>query len=129
MGQRCVEHQPTVLVVEDEPLIRIVATEALDGAGYCVLEAGDGDEALDVLASHNDVQLLFTDLNLPGSIDGLRLAEIVHQRWPHIRLLVTSGHRRLRDDQIPDAGHFVAKPYRLSTLVADVRQLIEGASK
>ena len=129
MGQRHVEQRPTVLVVEDEPLVRIVAAEVLDEAGYCVLEAGDGDEALDVLASHGEVQLLFTDLNLPGSIDGLALAEIVHRRWPHIRLLVTSGRRRLSDGQIPDDGHFVAKPYQLSRLVAEVQTMIGGHSE
>lgn len=92
-----------------------------------MLEAGDGDEALDMLASHGEVQLLSPDGNLLGSIDGLALAEIVHQRWPHIRLLVTSAHRRLRDDQLPDDGHFVAKPYRLSSVVAEIQHMIGGS--
>ena len=80
-----------VLLVEDEVLVRLVACDGLEAAGFTVVEANDAQEALDVLASRSDIGVLFTDVNMPGALDGLDLAELVHLRWPHIKLVVTSG--------------------------------------
>ncbi len=104
---------PVVLVVEDEPLVRMTAVDELEEAGFQVLEAANDDVAMTALeARSKEVQVLFTDVNMPGSTDGLALAEQVHRRWPHIRLLISSSYARPYPDEIPDDGHFVPKPYR-----------------
>lgn len=91
------EVKTRILVVEDETLIRMVGAEILEDAGFDVLEAADADEALRILQAHDDVLLLFSDVDMPGSMDGLDLARVVHERWPDIRLLLTSGrHERKR---------------------------------
>lgn len=114
---------PVVLVVEDEPLVRMTAADELDEAGFLVLEAKNADEAIAVLEAHSDeVQVLFTDVDMPGSMNGMDLAEQVYQRWPHVLLLISSGYARPHPDEIPDHGHFLPKPYRGATLV---RQIVE----
>ena len=103
-----------VLLVEDEPLIRFVSSESLKETGFEVIEAADADEALSVLKSRGDVGLLFTDVNMPGSLDGMALAELVHQQWPSIKLVVTSG--RGITEPVPDDGRFLGKPYELKAM-------------
>jgi CheY-like chemotaxis protein len=102
---------PVVLVVEDEALIRMGAADQLERNGYEVLEAGSAAEALAILKARPEVQVLFTDIDMPGELDGMELAERVHQRWPKVLLLVTSGRSSLKDADIPDHGMFLAKPY------------------
>src|SRR5829696_17709 len=110
-----------VLVVEDEPLVRMTAADELEEAGFQVLEAMNADEALKVLEARSDeVQVLFTDVDMPGSMDGMALAEQVYQRWPHVLLLISSGYARPHPDEIPDHGHFVPKPYIGATLVRHI---------
>ncbi|WP_210492509.1 response regulator [Microvirga antarctica] len=114
-----------VLVVEDELLLRINAVDMLEDEGFAVLEASSADEALTLLAECcDDVAVLFTDINMPGALDGLALARIVHERWPHIWPLVTSGGTTLRDDQVPDHGKFLHKPYRATQLTSAVRDVL-----
>jgi two-component system, response regulator PdtaR len=116
---------PVVLLVEDEPLVRMTAADELDDAGFRVLEAKNADEALVVLEAHSDeVQVLFTDVNMPGSMDGMALAERVYQRWPHVLLLISSGYARPHPDEIPDHGRFVPKPYRGETLVRHITEMM-----
>src|ERR687890_2489377 len=110
MGQRQ-NDRPVVLLVEDEPLVRMFGADVLEEAGFEVVEAVDGDEALAVLGARPDIAVLFTDINMPGSLDGLDLARVVHERRPDIKLLIASGKVRPSEDQIPDAGRFLAKPY------------------
>jgi CheY-like chemotaxis protein len=83
-----------ILVVEDEALIRLWATDLLEENGFSVLEAKDADAALKILESRPDVKLLFTDVQMPGSLNGMELAREVHARWPHILLVITSGRER-----------------------------------
>ncbi|MDO6414096.1 response regulator [Sphingomonas sp. BIUV-7] len=116
---------PTVLVVEDEVFIRMVSVDALSDAGYEVLEAENADEALALLKGAGNIDVLFTDIRMPGEMDGLELAERVHVCWPKIKLLVTSGHRRLSDDEIPDAGRFIGKPYSLDAVVQNIQGMFE----
>ncbi|MBD2749406.1 response regulator [Microvirga sp. BT688] len=118
--------RPTVvLLVEDEPLVRMTAADDLDDAGFRVLEAKNADEALVVLEAHSDeVQVLFADVNMPGSMDGMALAERVYQRWPHVLLLISSGYARPHPDEIPDHGRFVPKPYRGETLVRRITEMM-----
>jgi two-component system, response regulator PdtaR len=114
-----------VLVVEDEPILRYNAVDMLEEAGFSVLEASNADEALRLLETRaHEVGALFTDIHMPGSMDGMGLTRTVVERWPHVALLVTSGHARLRDHDIPDAGHFIGKPYRFSDVVKLIGQSI-----
>jgi DNA-binding NtrC family response regulator len=116
---------PVVLLVEDEPLVRMATADDLEEAGFQVLEAANADVALAVLEARSDeVQVLFTDVDMPGSLDGLSLAENVHVRWPHISLLIASGYHRLHPDQLPDSGRFLPKPYCMNAVVHQIRQQI-----
>ena len=123
MGQDARE-RAVVLLVEDEPLVRMFGADVLEEAGYEVVEAVDGDAALKVLEARADVDVLFTDVNMPGSLDGLGLARVVHERRPDIKLLIASGQVRLADDEIPDSGRFLAKPYAPHDILREVRNLI-----
>jgi two-component system, response regulator PdtaR len=118
----------TILVVEDEALIRIWATDLLEENGFSVLEAKDADAALKLLQSRHDVKLLFTDVQMPGSLNGMELAREVHSRWPHILLVITSGRERPTRAQIPDDGRFVAKPYSGEELLGQIKDLIYKSS-
>jgi len=119
-------HQlPVVLLVEDEPLVRMAAADDLQDAGFHVLEAANADVALAVLEScSNDVQVLFTDIDMPGSMNGLDLAENVQQRWPHISLLISSAYHRPGLETLPDDGRFVPKPYCSDDVVQQIRELV-----
>ncbi|WP_277980672.1 response regulator [Sphingomonas phyllosphaerae] len=121
MGQVC---GTTVLLVEDELFVRMIGADALSEAGYRVIEASDADEALARLERSADVQVLFTDIRMPGSMDGLQLASEVHRRWPSIRILLTSGDTRPTRATIPDDGRFLAKPYRFEALSRELDQLL-----
>lgn len=116
----------TILVVEDDVLIRMLGTDILEEAGFEVLEASNADEAVEMLGKHPDVRLLFSDVEMPGSMDGVDLARLVHERWPAVRLLLTSGHYRLRDAAVPDDGRFIHKPWTPETLIGKVRALLNG---
>jgi two-component system, response regulator PdtaR len=120
---------PTVLVVEDEPLVQVLAREGLEDAGFRVLPAWTAEEALRVLEEQADhIQVLFTDVDMPGRMDGLGLAEEVHRRWPHIVLLLASGYARPSEEAIPDEGHFVPKPYTSRVIVEHINALMQGRS-
>ena len=108
--------QYTVLVVDDEPFIRMVAIDALEGEGMLVLEAGDAEEAVELLTRHPEVDLLFTDINMPG-LDGVKLAERAIKLRPQIRLIVSSGREYRTDQSLPDNGKFLPKPYGPGQLV------------
>jgi len=90
--QRDASHRPVVLVVEDEVLLRMDAAEVIQSAGFDVLEARSADEAISILEQRNDIRLIFTDINMPGSMDGVKLAHFVKNRWPPIKIIATSGH-------------------------------------
>jgi CheY-like chemotaxis protein len=130
MAQSAINDPPVVLLVEDELLVRITAADELEEAGFQVLEAANADVALKVLEAHSaEVQVLFTDVNMPGSMDGMELAEQVHVRWPHVLLLIASGYARPHPDEIPDHGRFIPKPYRAATLVRQISELMDPAEK
>ncbi|GEO16583.1 response regulator [Microvirga aerophila] len=128
MGRAENDDPPVVLLVEDEPLVRMTAADELEEAGFHVLEAANADVALAVLEARSDeVQVLFTDVHMPGSMDGMALAEQVHGRWPHVRLLISSGYARPKADEIPDDGRFVPKPYRAATIASQIHELVRMA--
>jgi CheY-like chemotaxis protein len=118
----------TVLVVEDELFIRAAAAEMLTDAGFNVLQAKHAAEALVVFEQHDDIAVLFTDINMPGSMDGLRLAEVVKQRRPPIQILVTSGLIEPNIGDLPDGGKFIRKPYDFDKLKRTIRELANTAT-
>jgi two-component system, response regulator PdtaR len=113
----------TILMVEDEALVRVLGAAMLIDAGFRVVEAGDSDEALEFLESDCDVQLLFTDVSLPGAIDGLALAQRVRERWPRIGIIVVSGKSLSRPAELPTGSRFYRKPYDEAALVRHAREL------
>ncbi|MFM9847496.1 MAG: response regulator [Hyphomicrobiaceae bacterium] len=116
-------HNPTVLVVEDDVLIRLSAADALRSAGFAVVEAATGDEAVAVLGSSAAVDVVFTDIQMPGSIDGLGLAQFVRQTRPDLKIVVTSGHA----PEWPSrdlADVFIGKPYSLDRVVERIKGLL-----
>ena len=115
-----------VLVVEDEPLVRIAAADALVDRGIMAREAGNASEALQALDNHPQIGVVFTDINMPGEPNGLGLAEQVSVERPDVEIIVTSGARQLRDEDLPDDGVFLAKPYSAERLVQVVEQKLQG---
>jgi CheY-like chemotaxis protein len=116
--------QKTVLVVEDEILIRIDTAESLRDVGFEVVEAEDGDEALAIMEGRDDVALIVTDINMPGAIDGLELVRRVHKRNPRIGLIVTSGAMHITPSDLPPRGLFVSKPYAAHVVAMTARRLL-----
>lgn len=112
-----------VLVVDDEPILRLNAAEAFKDVGCEAYEAGQSDEALAILDQHPEISVLFTDINMPGDQDGLALAAIVHARRPDVSLIITSGREQPAPVTIPDDGQFIPKPYRLDELAGIVTAL------
>jgi DNA-binding NtrC family response regulator len=118
------EKRCRILVVEDETTVRMIGSDALADAGYEVLEAATADEAVHLLESVGEVHVLFTDVRMPGSMNGIELAKLVRERWPEMRILVTSG------DTWPPKGpafenvRFLAKPYRVDVLQKNVDDLL-----
>ena len=100
-----------VLIVEDEPLIRMGTVYLIEDAGFEVYEAGSADAAIALLELHREIRLIVTDVDMPGSMDGLKLAHAVRDRWPPIKIIVTSGRDRIGPHDLPEGGRFFAKPY------------------
>jgi CheY-like chemotaxis protein len=113
-----------ILVAEDDEVLRLYASELLEDHGYSVLEAENAEQALAILTQRSDVGLLFTDVQMPGAYDGMDLSRQVHERWPHVRLIITSGRERPSRSEIPDDGRFLAKPYRARELLAQIDDLM-----
>ncbi|MET4634712.1 response regulator [Kaistia sp. UC242_56] len=106
-----------VLVVEDEPLIRMSAVDLVEEAGFKAVEADNADEALAILQSGEPIHGVFTDIDMPGSIDGVGLANVVRKQWPGIVILVASGKRRVSEVQLPDGAHYFPKPYDAKSII------------
>ncbi len=115
---------PTVLIVEDEFIIALGAAELLQSAGYETVEASNADEAVAVLESRPDIGVVFTDVRMPGSMDGLALAQWVRNRWPPIKIIVTSGHLAVKEGDLPAGGVFIPKPYTDRAVASALSDLI-----
>jgi CheY-like chemotaxis protein len=113
-----------VLVVEDEMLLRMRAVDMVEDAGYVPVEAVDADEALAILQSRSDIALLFTDVQMPGSMTGLQLALAVHERWPRIRIILASGQLKLSKSEIPENSRFFGKPLDSGEMIAEIREML-----
>jgi two-component system, response regulator PdtaR len=118
---------PVILIVEDEFLLRMNAVEMIEAAGYDVLEAGNADEAIAILETRRDIHVVFTDIHMPGSMDGLKLARFVRDRWPPIKIIATSGALALRDGDLPEGGIFLSKPYT-AEMITDTIGGLTGAA-
>ncbi len=115
----------TILVVEDEFLIRMVATDILTSAGFMVIEASHADQAVSILRSRAcDVHALFTDVHMPGSMDGLMLTHHTRRNWPWISLLVTSGRAIPHVAEMPHGSRFLQKPYEPAKLLEHLHEMV-----
>jgi two-component sensor histidine kinase/DNA-binding response OmpR family regulator len=117
-----------VLVVEDEMLLRMRAMDIVEDAGYTPVEATNADDALAILESRSDIELLFTDIQMPGSIDGLKLAHAVHKRWPLIKIILVSGQLKLTDKDKPVDSRFFGKPLDVKQMIAEMHDMIGNGS-
>jgi CheY-like chemotaxis protein len=119
--------RPVVLIVEDEFLLRMNAAEMIGDAGFNVVEAGNADHAIAILEARRDIRVVFTDIQMPGSMDGLKLARFVRGRWPPIKIVATSGFVNVENYDLPEGSRFLPKPYRSEQIVAALRELTAGA--
>lgn len=111
MASSITSRRPVVLVVEDEPLLLMMAVDLVEDAGFEALEARNADEALDILQAHDGIKVLFTDIDMPGSMNGLALAAFVQEKWPLVEILLVSGHVKITKDHLPKRCLFLSKPY------------------
>jgi DNA-binding NtrC family response regulator len=117
--------RPVILLVEDDLLIRMSVADMLKSAGFDVVEATDAQAAQDILHRRGDIQVLFTDIQMPGPMNGLDLAYLVQDRWPHVFVIVSSGHLRPGGGDLPDRAVFLTKPYGEHVPVRTVQALLE----
>ena len=115
--------RPVVLIVEDEFLIRMDAVDMVRAAGFDVVEAENADEAILILEDRLDITVVFTDIQMPGSMDGLNLAAAIRGRWPPIKIVVTSGLLNVGADDLPSGSRFLAKPYSAPAIIGALREL------
>jgi len=108
-------------------LLRMRAVDMVEDAGYTSVEAVDADEAVTILEARSDIALLFTDIQMPGSMDGLRLAHAVHERWPPIKIILVSGALKLANSDIPADSRFFGKPLEAKEMIAEMQEMIGHA--
>src|ERR1700729_1465979 len=112
-----------VLIVEDEPLIRMGTVYLIEDAGFEVYEAGSADAAIALLELHREIRLIFSDVDMPGSMDGLKLAHYVRGRWPPVKIIVTSGHVKVTEESLPSGALFIPKPYDSAVITDKIREI------
>ena len=115
-----------VLVVEDEFLLRMDVVDIIAEAGVEVVEAANADQAIDILEARRDITVVFTDIQMPGSMDGLKLARAVKGRWPPIKIVATSGQIDVKETDRPEGGRFLPKPYSPTEITGMLREVTSG---
>jgi two-component sensor histidine kinase/DNA-binding response OmpR family regulator len=115
---------PNVLIVEDEMILRMRAIDIVADAGFNPVEAVNADQAISILESRSDISLLFTDIQMPGSIDGLMLAHAVHDRWPSIKIILVSGQVRPSDAETPAGSRFFGKPLGVAQMITELQAMV-----
>jgi CheY-like chemotaxis protein len=115
---------PIVLIVEDDMILRMRSVDIVEDAGYTPVEAVDADEALGILQSRSDIALLFTDIQMPGSMDGLQLAHAVYERWPQLKIILVSGQLKLSSAEIPRDSRFFGKPLVSGQIITEMQGMI-----
>jgi CheY-like chemotaxis protein len=119
---------PVILIVESDPDLRMVAVQFVKEEAFETLEADDADQALAMLESWSEIAVLFTNIDMPGSMNGLKLARVVSNRWPAIEILIASGHVRLPLTDLPPNSRFLGKPYRAEAMMAELHSLVGRAA-
>jgi CheY-like chemotaxis protein len=117
-----------ILIVEDDFLIRMHAAEMIADAGFDVIEAASADEAIAILEDRLDITVVVTDVQMPGSMDGLKLAAAIRGRWPPIKIIATSGLVDVRQDDLPEGGRFLPKPYSPEQIIGALRELTNSTA-
>jgi two-component sensor histidine kinase/ActR/RegA family two-component response regulator len=119
-----------VLVVEDEMVLRMRAVDIVEDAGFTAVEAVSADEAISILESRSDISLLFSDIQMPGTMDGLKLAHAVHDRWPAIKIILVSGQVKVSDADKPADSRFFGKPLEVKQMISELQEMLgAGALK
>lgn len=124
MVARSVERKAVVLVVEDDALLRMSAVDMVEDAGFTCLEAANASEAIEILEHRRDIRIVFTDVDMPGSMDGIRLAACIRDRWPPIEIIVTSGYFSNDQVELPTRGLFFPKPYDQRQVIAAMHRMV-----
>jgi CheY-like chemotaxis protein len=114
-----------VLIVEDEPILRISAIDMVEDAGFEALEAADATEAIRILEARLDIRIVFADIQMPRGIDGMKLAALIRNRWPSIEIILTSGHVDAANVDLPPRGLFFSKPYDEKHVVAAMKKFAD----
>jgi two-component system, response regulator PdtaR len=117
---------PIVLVVEDDFLLRMDAVDIVRNAGFEAIEAANADQAIAIIEADPDIHIVFTDVQMPGTMDGLRLARFIRDRWPPIKIVATSGRLRVAEEDLPKGSIFVPKPYTPEQIIRTFRQLTDS---
>ena len=104
----------------------MAAAYAIEDAGFITYEAGTADEAILILERHPDIRFVFTDINMPGSMDGIRLAHCVRERWPPVQFIVTSGQMKFGEAELPHGSAFLGKPYSPEEVVRKIEKMFEA---
>ncbi|CAN7411702.1 response regulator [Neorhizobium sp. LjRoot104] len=123
MGRSTPPRKQVVLVVEDEPLLRMMAMDLVEEAGFQAVEAADADEAVTILETRTDIRIVFTDIDMPGSMNGMKLAAAVRDRWPPIEIIIVSGQVRLSEGDLPERSVFFSKPYDWQKVTATLHRM------
>jgi CheY-like chemotaxis protein len=119
---------PVVLLVEDEYLLRMNAADMIVDAGFEVVEAGNADEAIAILEARPEIHVVFTDIQMPGSMDGLKLTRFVRGRWPPIKIIATSATHVFLQGDLPEGSVFLSKPYTFAKIASTLRELTASGS-
>jgi len=114
-----------ILVVEDNPIIRMGAVDMVMSGGFEALEANDADEAIQILEARSDIRLVFTDVNMPGDMDGIKLTHYIRNRWPPVGLIVASGQAVIKQVDLPGGAIFFGKPYDEALMIRTIREMLE----
>jgi CheY-like chemotaxis protein len=120
------KRKAVVLVVEDAPLIRMGAVDLVLSAGYEALEASNADEAIQIMERREDIDLVFTDVQMPGTMDGIKLSHYIRDRWPPVKLIVASGKAILEESSLPAGSRFFSKPYSDHAITDAMARLLSG---
>jgi DNA-binding NtrC family response regulator len=116
-----------ILIVEDEMMLRMLVVDMVEDAGYTAIEASDADEAVAILESRSDIALMCTDIQMPGSMDGVGLAQAVYVRWPSVKIILVSGQSKPPSIDLPPCSRFFGKPLEASQMMAQMRNMIGQA--
>ena len=117
-----------VLVVEDSTIIRMGAVDLVRSAGYEALEARNAEEAIRILESRSDIDLVFTDVQMPGTMDGIKLSHFIRERWPPVKLILASGKAIIEESSLPEGSGFFSKPYDDHTIRDAMARLLSSAT-